>query len=121
MSAPDPSPFATGGLFHALGPFVVLTATVTVDGETVTVQQPVDRAVWQHIAADPAMRAAYERGLRHRLAVALVARLAPAVTVHDPTPPGEAVSGALARADAAMRNQPAPEQRTPSDRIEETR
>ncbi|MGX1268014.1 hypothetical protein [Streptomyces phaeoluteigriseus] len=106
MSAPDPSPFAFGGPFDAL---VVLAATATVNGETVTVQQPVDRVAWQCIAADPATRAAYEQRLRHRLVDALVERLAPTVTVHHPTPMSEAVSAALARADAAMRNQPEPE------------
>ncbi|MFD9190345.1 hypothetical protein ACFWCA_19205 [Streptomyces phaeochromogenes] len=111
MSTPGIRRFANGGPFYAFGPFVVLAATVTVDGEDVTVQQVVDRLAWRCIDADPAMRAAYERRLRHDLAAALVDRLAPTVTVteHDPTPVGEAVSAALARADAAMHNQPEPE------------
>lgn len=109
MSTLEPSRPAYDAAFFAFGPFVILTATVTVDGEPVTAQQQVDRAVWQRIAADPPLRADYERRLRYDLAVALVDRLEPAVTVHDPTPPGEAVSNALARADAAMRNEPVPE------------
>ncbi|MFD3309383.1 hypothetical protein [Streptomyces sp. NPDC058656] len=109
MSTPACPPFANGGLFHAFGPFVVLSATVTIGGEDITVQQPIDRAVWEHIAAAPPMRAEYERRLRHRLADALVDRLAPAVTVHDPAPVSEAVPVALARADAAMRNESEPE------------
>ncbi|MFE7072614.1 hypothetical protein ACFU96_21285 [Streptomyces sp. NPDC057620] len=122
MSTPSTPPFANGGLLYPFDSFVVLAATVTVDGEPVTVQQWVDRQVWRRVDADPAMRAAYERRLHHDLAAALVDRLAPAVTVteRDPTPPGEAVSAALARADAAMRNQPEPEHRSPSVHREET-
>ncbi|MFF4057661.1 hypothetical protein ACFYZ0_18130 [Streptomyces sp. NPDC001708] len=109
MSAPNPSPLAPGRPFYAFGPFVVLTATVTVGGEPVTVHQQVDRAVWLRIAVDPPLRADYERRLRYDLAVSLVDRLDPTVTVHDPIPRDEAVSNALARADAAMRNEPEPE------------
>ncbi|MFM9629790.1 MULTISPECIES: hypothetical protein [Streptomyces] len=99
MNTPDP-----------FGPLVVLAATVTVNGESVTVQQPIDRAVWTRIAADPPLRADYERSLHNRLAITLVERLAPTVTVYEPpVSPGEAVSAALARADAEMRNEPEPE------------
>lgn len=99
MNAPGP--------FELFGPLVFLSATVTVNGEDVTVQQPIDRAVWTRIAADPPLRADYERSLRNHLAAALVERLAPTVTVYEPpVPPSEAVSAALTRADAAMRNEP---------------
>lgn len=98
-----------GDAFNPFGPFVILTATVAMNGEPVTVQQQIDRAVWARITADPPVRADLERRMRYDLAVALVDRLAPTVTVHDPVPPGEAVSAALARADAALRNEPEPE------------
>ena len=78
------------------------------NGEPVTVHQQIDRAAWRHIDRDPHVRAGYERSLRHNLAAALVNRLEPTITVHDPTLPGAAVSAALARADAAMRNEPEP-------------
>ncbi|MFE2181399.1 hypothetical protein [Streptomyces sp. NPDC059455] len=109
MSTLAPSLPEYNAAFYPFGPFVVLTATVTVDGEPVTVQQQVDRAVWKRIDADPPLRADYERRLRYELAVALVDRLAPAVSVYEPAPPGDVVSNALSRADAAMRNEPEPE------------
>ncbi|MCX4976496.1 hypothetical protein [Streptomyces sp. NBC_00620] len=107
----DPSPFrpVRGAAFNAFGPSVILAATVTVNGETVTVQQDVDRAVWQRISSDPRLRADYERSLRQGLAAAVVERLNPSVTVHVPVPPGEAVSAALKRADATMRDEAEPE------------
>jgi len=103
MSTLDPSGLGYNAAFYPFGPFVILTATVTVDGEPVTVQQQVDRAVWKRIDADPPLRADYERRLRYQLAVALVDRLTPTITVHEPAPPGEAVSTALARDDAPAR------------------
>ena len=107
MSTLEPSGPVYGAAFNPFGPFVILTATVVVNGEEVTIQQQVDHAAWRHIDADPQVRASYERTLHQRLADALVDRLEPTITVHEPARVGEAVSDALARADAAMRNQPA--------------
>ncbi|MET7573342.1 hypothetical protein ABZT04_33330 [Streptomyces sp. NPDC005492] len=70
--------------FNPFGPRVILTATVTVNGETVTAQDEVDRAAWECISKDPPYRAAYERMLRQRLAAALVDHLNPTVTVDVP-------------------------------------
>ncbi|MFJ4084955.1 hypothetical protein ACIP2Z_39180 [Streptomyces iakyrus] len=109
MSILEPSGPVYGAAFNPFGPFVILTAAVTVDGEEVTVQQQIDLAAWRHIDRDPQMRATYERTLRGHLAAALVDRLEPTITVHEPAHLGEAVSAALARADAAMRNEPEPE------------
>ncbi|MFE1206404.1 hypothetical protein ACFW5V_32475 [Streptomyces sp. NPDC058762] len=92
---------------NPFGAFVVLTATVVVNGDEVTIQQQVDHAAWRHIDADPQVRASYERALHQRLADALLDRLEPTITVHEPVRVGEAVSDALARADAGRRNQPA--------------
>ncbi|MEW2290997.1 hypothetical protein [Streptomyces sp. NPDC047841] len=72
-------------------------------------QDLVNRAARQCISRDPQLRASYERTRRHRLGATVVDRLNPAVTVHDLAPVGEAVSTALARADAATRNEPEPE------------
>ncbi|MFE6522279.1 hypothetical protein [Streptomyces sp. NPDC057794] len=109
MSTLEPSGPVYGADFNPFGPFVVLTATVALNGEEVTVQQQIDRAAWRHIDRDPQLRADFERTLRHHLAAALVDRLEPTITVHEPVHPDEAVSAALARADAAMRNEPEPE------------
>ncbi|MFB8120574.1 hypothetical protein ACFQ6U_14040 [Streptomyces sp. NPDC056465] len=87
---------------------VILTATVTVDGQTFTAQDQVDRVAWEHIAADPPLRTHIEQRLRHRLAEALVERLDPPVTVHVPVSCAEALSAALARADAGMSGAPGP-------------
>ncbi|MFI7299311.1 hypothetical protein [Streptomyces sp. NPDC050121] len=106
MSNPAPSSPVYGAAFNPFGPFVILAATVAVDGEEVTVQQQIDRAAWRIIDGDPQLRADYERSLRNGLAGALVDRLAPAITVYEPTLPGEAVSDAPARTDATMRNEP---------------
>jgi hypothetical protein len=100
-----PSGPVYGATFNPFGPFVILTATVAVDGEEVTVQQQIDHTAWRYIDRDPQLRADYERTLRNHLAAALVDRLEPTITVHEPAHLGEAVSGALARADAAMRNE----------------
>ncbi|QOV40217.1 hypothetical protein IM697_18520 [Streptomyces ferrugineus] len=109
MSSLEPSGPVYDAAFNPFGPFVVLAATVTVDGEEITVQQQIDRAAWRCIDRDPQLRADYERTLHHHLAAALVERLSPTVTVYEPAPLGESVSDALARADAAMRNEPEPE------------
>jgi hypothetical protein len=106
MSTLEPSGPVYGAAFNPFGPSVILTATVALDDEEVTVQQQIDLAAWRHIDRDPQTRAAYERTLRLELAVALVDRLEPTITVHEPAHLGEAVSAALARADAAMRNEP---------------
>ncbi|WP_093711074.1 hypothetical protein [Streptomyces sp. 2131.1] len=94
---------------NPFGAFVVLTATVTVNGAEVTVQQQIDRAAWRCIEADPQARAGYERSLRNHLAAALADRLQPTITVYEPVHLSEAVSDALVRADAAMREEPEPE------------
>ncbi|MGW4087039.1 hypothetical protein ACWEGS_28805 [Streptomyces sp. NPDC004822] len=107
MSAADT--VATGAAFNPFGPFVILTATVTVDGGEVTVQRQIDLAAWRHIDRDPQLRAVYERTVRNDLAAALVDRLEPTITVHEPAHLRDAVYGALARADAAIRNEPEPE------------
>jgi hypothetical protein len=109
MSTLEPSGPVYGAAFNPFGPFVILTATVALDGEEVTAQQQIDLAAWRHIDRDPQLRANYERTLRNHLAAALVDRLQPTITVHEPVHLGEAVSDALARADAAMRNEPEPE------------
>ncbi|MEV8344620.1 hypothetical protein [Streptomyces niveus] len=110
MSTLEPSGPVYDATFNPFGPFVILTASVSVDDEQVTVQQQIDRAAWRYIDRDPQLRADYEQSVRHHLAAALVDRLAPTITVHEPAPPlGEAVSETLARADAAMRNEPDPE------------
>lgn len=110
MSTLEPSgPVYDFPFVNPFGSFVVLTATATVDAEEVTVQQQVDLAAWRHIEREPQLRADYERRLRFELAAALVDRLEPTITVHEPALLGEAVSDALARADAAMRNEPEPE------------
>jgi hypothetical protein len=106
MRNPDPSGPVYGTAFNPFGPFVILAATVALEGEEVTVQQQIDRATWRIIDGDPQLRADYERGLRHRLAGALVDRLAPAITVHEPAPPGEVVPDAPAHTDATMRDEP---------------
>ncbi|MBK3639528.1 hypothetical protein [Streptomyces sp. MBT33] len=106
MSNPAPSGPVYGAAFNPFGPFVILAATVAVDGEEVTVQQQIDRAAWRIIDGDPQLRADYERGLRNELAGALVDRLAPAITVYELAPPGEAVPDAPARTDTTMRNEP---------------
>ncbi|MEU2354550.1 hypothetical protein ABZ599_16535 [Streptomyces misionensis] len=108
-SSNSPGP-VHGVAFNPFGPFVVLTATATVNSEEVTVQEQVDRAAWWRISSDAQLRADYEQRLRHRLAAAFVDRLSPTITVHEPPVPlGDAVSAALARADAAMRNESEPE------------
>lgn len=101
MSTPDASrpPYGAANPFSR---FVTLTATVTVDGHTLTGQQQIDVAAWEYISADARLRADYEQALRHQLATALVERLSPAVTVQVPVTPAEAVSAALKRADAAV-------------------
>ncbi|MFJ4880138.1 hypothetical protein ACIP93_33690 [Streptomyces sp. NPDC088745] len=109
MSTPEPSgPVYDFPFVNPFGPIVVLTATVTVDGEPVTVQQQIDRAAWRWISETPPLRADYEKGLRHQLAAAVVDRLAPTITVHQPTPPGGAVPAALARPGAALKNESQP-------------
>ncbi|WP_181805668.1 hypothetical protein [Streptomyces shenzhenensis] len=105
MSNPDSSGPVYGTAFNPFGPFVILAATVAVDGEEVTVQQQIDRAAWRIIDGDPQLRANYERVLRHGLAGALVDRLALAITVHEPAPPGGVVSDAPAHTDATMRDE----------------
>ena len=109
MSILEPSGPVYGAAFNPFGPSVILTAAVAVDGEEVTVQRQIDLAAWRHIDRDPQMRATYERTIRYDLAAALVDRLEPTITVHEPAHLGEAVSYALTRADAAMRNEPEPE------------
>ncbi|MDX2554728.1 hypothetical protein [Streptomyces stelliscabiei] len=44
MSNPDPSGPVHGATFNPFGPFVILAATVAVEGEEVTLQQQIDRA-----------------------------------------------------------------------------
>jgi hypothetical protein len=104
----QPGPARTNA-FAPFGPMVVLAATITVNGEPVTVQQDIDSAVWRHVDSDPPLRAEYERHLRYELAVALVDRITPTITVYEPKSVGEVLSGTLARADAAMRNVQEPE------------
>ncbi|MEU5748170.1 hypothetical protein ABZ804_21860 [Streptomyces sp. NPDC047726] len=77
-----------------------MTATITVDGRQCTAQDQIDHRAWEQIAADPLLREHVEQRLLQRLAGVVVRRLAPAVTVHVPVSPAEAVSAALARHDA---------------------
>ncbi|QFG13330.1 hypothetical protein SEA_GILGAMESH_138 [Streptomyces phage Gilgamesh] len=65
-------------------PPVVMSVTLTVDGAEFTQEQLLDRYAWDLISSDPQMRAGYENSLRHKLAAAIVERLAPPVTVHVP-------------------------------------
>ncbi|MFE4582644.1 hypothetical protein [Streptomyces chartreusis] len=109
MSILEPSAPVYGAAFNPFGPSVILTATVALDGEEVTVQQQIDLAAWRYIDRDPQLRADYEGTLRNHLAAALVDRLEPTNTVHEPAHLGDAVSDALARTDAAMRNEPEPQ------------
>ncbi|MEU6462217.1 hypothetical protein [Streptomyces sp. NPDC046976] len=89
MSTPDPADPACGTGFDLFAPFVILSATATTGPETVTVQEQVDRAAWRYIDRDPGLRAGYERRLRQKLGEALVDRIDPAITVHEPpVPPG---------------------------------
>ncbi|MFI5990363.1 hypothetical protein ACIBAC_00715 [Streptomyces sp. NPDC051362] len=101
---------APGAAFDLFGPFVLLSATATIDhGEPVTVWQQVDLNAWRRIEADPPLRADFERRMRYDLGIALADRLNPTITVHEPPSPGGPVSDALARADAAMGGEPEPE------------
>lgn len=109
MNNLEPSGPIHGAALNPFGPFVTLTAAATANGEEVTVQQQIDLAAWRHIDRDPPLRAAYERTLCNRLAAALLDRLEPTITAYEPAVPGEAISAALARADAAIRNEPKPE------------
>jgi hypothetical protein len=110
MSTLEPSGPAYDDAFNPFGPSVTLTATATVDGETVMVQRYLDRAAWQCIERDPALRTVHERTLRQDLAAALVDRLTPTITVYDPAASlGDAVSNASARADTGVRYEPEPE------------
>ncbi|MET8717409.1 hypothetical protein ABZV52_30035 [Streptomyces sp. NPDC004735] len=77
-----------------------MTATITVDGRQCTVQDQIDCRAWEQIAADPLLREQVEQRLLQRLAAAVMKHLAPAVTVHIPVSPAEAVSAALTRHDA---------------------
>ncbi|WP_369241973.1 hypothetical protein AB5J56_43995 [Streptomyces sp. R21] len=52
--------------FNPFGPFVIMTATVIGDGETVTVEEQTDRAARKCMASNPPLRTEYERRLRHR-------------------------------------------------------
>ncbi|MFF7758990.1 hypothetical protein [Streptomyces griseorubiginosus] len=106
MSKPNPSGPMHGATFNPFGPFVILAATVAVEGEEITVQQQIDRAAWRIIDGDPQLRPDHQQELRHGLAGALVDRLAPAITVHEPARPGKAVSDTSAHTHAAMRDEP---------------